>query len=70
MGTLFLLVAIAFYVSLMPLFFRKWMMLSQEQDIPEEARSLSTIVVAIATLFWLFVLPFAYLDLLEESAQP
>lgn len=70
METLILLPAIGFYGLMALFFFLKWAeILQQDLDVSLEEYQIHLGFVAIAALFWLLILPFAYLDLLENSAQ-
>ena len=62
-----LLFSIAFYSLLMPILFVNWFRLFREDlDLSKSEKHLSIVVIAIATLFWPIVIPFAYLELMEK----
>ena len=68
-----LLLSIAFYSLLMPVLFVNWLRFFREDlDLSKSEKHLSMVVIAIATLLWPIVLPFAYLELLgkfQKSAR-
>jgi hypothetical protein len=69
METIILLPVIGFYVVMVPFFFLKWIdLLQRDLDVSLEEYQIN-VFVAIAALCWPLILPFAYLDLLENSAQ-
>ena len=58
---------IAFYSLLMPIFLVHWIGLFREdQDLTNSEKPLAIGMIAIATLFWPIVIPFAYLELLRK----
>lgn len=70
---LLLLLPISFYCLLMPILFLTWLGLFQEDtELTKREKQLSMGVIAIATLLWPIVIPFAYLELLgkfQKSAR-
>lgn len=70
---LLLLLPISFYCLLMPILFVNWLSLFQEDtELTKREKQLSMGVIAIATLLWQIVIPFAYLELLgkfQKSAR-
>jgi hypothetical protein len=64
---LFLWFPTAFYVLVMPILFISWVsFFRQDHEMSAEDRHISFFVIAIATLLWPIVIPFAYLELLEK----
>lgn len=62
-----LIFLIAFYVLLAPRFFRSWrLFFEQDTTLSPQERTFSQVVLAIATVFWPVVVPFAYLELLNK----
>ncbi len=62
-----LLFFIAFYSLLMPILFVNWLGFFREDlSLTKSEKQLSMVVIAIATLFWPIVIPFAYLELLGK----
>lgn len=66
MQTLFLL-PVSFYILVMPILFSTWMtFFRRDGEMSREERKTSWWVIAIATMLWPVVLPFAYLELLGK----
>jgi hypothetical protein len=62
-----LLFPVIFYIAMMPILFTGWMgFFKQDVDLSKEEKQISLMVLAIATLLWPIVLPFAYLELLDK----
>ncbi|PSB19000.1 hypothetical protein C7B65_13370 [Phormidesmis priestleyi ULC007] len=62
-----LLLFVAFYSLLMPILFINWLGFFREDlSLTKSEKRLSIVVIAIATLFWPIVIPFAYLELLGK----
>lgn len=68
MGILLLLVLFTgFYVLVMPLIHRSWIIqLKRERELTRSEKQWGLLVITIATVLWVFVVPFAYLELLEK----
>ncbi len=68
-----LLLSAAFYCLLMPILFMNWLGLFQEDtELTQKEKQLSMGAIAIATILWPIVIPFAYLELLgkfQKSAR-
>jgi hypothetical protein len=62
------LVSGLFYVAVMPILFISWLeFFRHDQDnLTASEQHMSVLVIAIASLFWVIVLPFAYLELLDK----
>lgn len=66
MQTLFLL-PVGFYLLVMPILFSAWItFFRRDEEMSDEERKTSWFVIAIATMLWPIVLPFAYLELLGK----
>jgi hypothetical protein len=63
-----LLVSGLFYVAVMPVLFISWLEFFRhdQDDLTHKEQHMSVLVIAIASLFWIIVLPFAYLELLDK----
>lgn len=60
-----LLFPVGFYVLVIPILFLRWVSFFREdENLSGEEKKMSWLVIAIATLLWPVVLPFAYLELL------
>ncbi len=60
----------AFYLMMAPLLFISWLGFFREEPcLSRGERRLSVIVIAIATLLWPFVVPIAYLEVLNKFKQ-
>lgn len=57
-----------FYLAVMPILFLSWLEFFRYDfnHLTGEEKQISVLVIAIATLFWIVVLPFAYLELLDK----
>lgn len=63
-----LVVSGLFYVAVMPVLFISWLEFFRhdQDDLTKKEQRISGLVIAIACLFWVIVLPFAYLELLDK----
>jgi hypothetical protein len=62
-----LLFPVGFYVLVIPILFSRWVSFFREDEsLSGEEKKMSWLVIAIATLLWPVVLPFAYLELLGK----
>ncbi len=59
---------IAFYGLVVPIMFVAWLNFFQHDDQPlsRGEKQMSLVVITIAALLWPLVLPFAYLDVLDQ----
>jgi hypothetical protein len=64
---LLLFFPLAFYFLLMPILLISWFnFFRQDDEMSRREKRLSIVVIAIATVLWPIVLPFAYLELLGK----
>ena len=63
-----LLISGLFYVAVMPILFISWLEFfhHDRDNLTHQEQQISMLIIAIATLLWAVVLPFAYLELLDR----
>jgi hypothetical protein len=56
------------YLTVGAVFFKVWLdLLEQDVNLSPENRQFSRIILLVATIFWLIVVPIAYLELISKS---
>ncbi len=57
-----------FYMAIIPVLFMSWLEFFRHDqgNLTDQEQQLSMIVIAIASVFWVVALPFAYLELLDK----
>ncbi|MCU0550249.1 MAG: hypothetical protein MUC48_12940 [Leptolyngbya sp. Prado105] len=63
-----LLVSGLFYIAVMPVLFVSWLEFFRHDhdELTRREQHMSVCVIAIASLLWIIILPFAYLELLDK----
>ncbi|WP_427158126.1 hypothetical protein ACQFX9_20685 [Aliinostoc sp. HNIBRCY26] len=59
-------IAIAFYLAIAYFLLRKWLFFFlEDKEMSDSQRSISRVILFIATIFWPIIVPIAYIELLN-----
>jgi flagellar biogenesis protein FliO len=63
-----LLISGLFYLGVIPVLFISWLEFfrQDEDNLTQQEQKISMFMIAIASLFWIIALPFAYIELLDK----
>ncbi|MBW4441512.1 MAG: hypothetical protein KME10_09820 [Plectolyngbya sp. WJT66-NPBG17] len=63
-----LLIGGLFYVAVIPVLFISWLEFfhHDRDNLTQQEQRISIVMIAIASVFWVIALPFAYLELLDK----
>ncbi|BAU14608.1 hypothetical protein LEP3755_51570 [Leptolyngbya sp. NIES-3755] len=63
-----LLILGLFYLAVIPILFISWLEFFRhdEDNLTQEDQKISRLMIAVASVFWILALPFAYVELLDR----